>query len=765
MASGWKLRSFIPNLSFRQKLLLFSTVMSIVPVLVLGILSSVVTTESIQAEVNRNHQVILQQLEDQVDSFMRSLDKASLALANSQTIQKSLQAGISMTNPRVSLDMIDVINNIKVTAETDFEVSLYYLRFNLIYSSALGIIRDPTYPYTEIISLIGRQAGGLNMIPLHTYASRSEMLLIRGVPLGSPNPDGYLILQLPSEQIKRLLDRLNLGGHRKIVIVNDQGEVLTSRDMSDTGSQLLPTAPLYPYWITPGLLAGSLTMDGVDYNVSSLRSRLNDWTYIALTPSTELTAKARHIRSIMWLITAGSFLLWSAVAVIGSRRLYFPIERIAGKFAGRQPQMKRDGLRAIDEWTDHMLARNERLETQLSETQPLMKEYLLQRLLSGHLQNGETIRHLYAVGPPLPEHWHYVLIVEIDRYVSFHQQYNENDRFLLLYAMRNVIEELSAQRLASAASVAPRPGQIVLIAGSPAVGESLYEQLVLLCDDIREQVKAHLSLTVTTAIGSPRQGIGGIREAYLETLELLQYRWIAGPDRTIGAEQLAPSVQQSGRALAAWQNAIATGVMEGELDAARNQLDEMVESIPRALQNPQSICGLFALLIGEIDRRMHEHGYRQTQDMFEYNLLDYLYSLSSMQEVRSWMADTVFPAIHELLRTHATSHSRKLIAEVQAYIREQYETDLSLQMIADRFGISPSTLSRMFKKESGVNYLDFIIQVRMDKAKEWLLHSDMTIREMTDRLRYTTVHNFTRIFKQYTGLPPGSFRKKHYTGS
>jgi hypothetical protein len=106
----------------QTKAVVFSLLMSIVPVLLLGMIASYIMARSIQEEVNTNHQIILKQLEVQVDAFMQSLDKTSLALANMQTIQKSLASGISMNNSRASLDMIDSISKLTGNSEVEFEV-------------------------------------------------------------------------------------------------------------------------------------------------------------------------------------------------------------------------------------------------------------------------------------------------------------------------------------------------------------------------------------------------------------------------------------------------------------------------------------------------------------------------------------------------------------------------------------------------------------------------------------------------------------------
>ncbi|GIP33358.1 hypothetical protein J2TS4_25680 [Paenibacillus sp. J2TS4] len=241
---------------------------------------------------------------------------------------------------------------------------------------------------------------------------------------------------------------------------------------------------------------------------------------------------------------------------------------------------------------------------------------------------------------------------------------------------------------------------------------------------------------------------------------MLEYRWVIGPNQNIMAGDVEPSLKQSSREMVKWKSDVVASIVQGDFDRAGEQLSEMIEAVPRSLQNSETILGLFANLIGEIDSYLNELGY-ELNDMFEYDVLAYLYQLSSLEEVRQWMSDSVFAKVQHHLLHHNLSKQKKIIPQVLLYIQEHYETDLSLQMLADHFDVSPSMLSRMFKEETNGNYMDYIIQFRMGKAKDWLIHTDLTIKEITDRLRYTSVQNFTRIFKQTTGVPPGTFRKMH----
>ena len=100
------------------------------------------------------------------------------------------------------------------------------------------------------------------------------------------------------------------------------------------------------------------------------------------------------------------------------------------------------------------------------------------------------------------------------------------------------------------------------------------------------------------------------------------------------------------------------------------------------------------------------------------------------------------------------------IKEVATYINEHYEQDLTLTSLADLYFISPSYLSRMFKKVTGFNLKAYINQVRVLEAEKLLLTTDLTIGAIAEDVGYKSDSHFGRAFKQIKDVSPRSFRKK-----
>ncbi|KRF03357.1 hypothetical protein ASG89_23230 [Paenibacillus sp. Soil766] len=71
---------------------------------------------------------------------------------------------------------------------------------------------------------------------------------------------------------------------------------------------------------------------------------------------------------------------------------------------------------------------------------------------------------------------------------------------------------------------------------------------------------------------------------------------------------------------------------------------------------------------------------------------------------------------------------------------------------------SPNYLTKVFRKETGVNFSDYLSEYRMNMAKQWLLETDMKIFEIAEKLKYNTPANFIRYFRKLGGTTPGQYR-------
>ena len=94
------------------------------------------------------------------------------------------------------------------------------------------------------------------------------------------------------------------------------------------------------------------------------------------------------------------------------------------------------------------------------------------------------------------------------------------------------------------------------------------------------------------------------------------------------------------------------------------------------------------------------------------------------------------------------------------YLNENYEHKISLEQIAHNMYLSPVYISKIFKEETGESPINYLIKIRLEKAKDILLSGDGgSIKNTANRVGYDDVYHFSKLFKKYYGISPLYFKK------
>ncbi|MHA7967443.1 AraC family transcriptional regulator [Paenibacillus sp. CAU 1782] len=123
------------------------------------------------------------------------------------------------------------------------------------------------------------------------------------------------------------------------------------------------------------------------------------------------------------------------------------------------------------------------------------------------------------------------------------------------------------------------------------------------------------------------------------------------------------------------------------------------------------------------------------------------------------------PFVYEVLRQIRTATLEKgkpnIVSETIRYINEHYKQAITAEELAGLQNCSASYLSRLFKNQIGISPIDYVIHVRVFKARQLLLDSEARIQEIAGSVGYGDVYYFSRLFKKHTGLSPLQYREEN----
>lgn len=131
------------------------------------------------------------------------------------------------------------------------------------------------------------------------------------------------------------------------------------------------------------------------------------------------------------------------------------------------------------------------------------------------------------------------------------------------------------------------------------------------------------------------------------------------------------------------------------------------------------------------------------------------------EEIEIFIKEKLIHVITQTINDRKKNEYQSLAEKILDIIQNEYDTDLTLENIANRLHYHPNYLSVIFKKSFNLSYSEYLSYHRHEMAKLWLLESKMTIKEISEKLQYTNPQNFIRSFRKIEGITPGQFRSEH----
>lgn len=142
----------------------------------------------------------------------------------------------------------------------------------------------------------------------------------------------------------------------------------------------------------------------------------------------------------------------------------------------------------------------------------------------------------------------------------------------------------------------------------------------------------------------------------------------------------------------------------------------------------------------------------------DFDPVVYIQNLESIQEIEKSMED-MLQKILTLYQVNFSTGHRVFISLIKQYIEEHINEKISLDQISKAVHLSPTYISRLFKRETGENLQYYILRRKVEKSKE-LLKYGHKLYEVSEAMAFSSESYFIKIFKSYTDLTPRQYIKQ-----
>lgn len=202
-------------------------------------------------------------------------------------------------------------------------------------------------------------------------------------------------------------------------------------------------------------------------------------------------------------------------------------------------------------------------------------------------------------------------------------------------------------------------------------------------------------------------------------------------------------------------DAVAKGDSKLALEKAGRFFEWMEETYPDSLMDIRLKTLEFVLWSEHL---AYESGGMSYRFKAREDWLPMLMQMPGLKEIKSWFVDKIAAASRNVA-TKREEKSVSLVEKAKSYINENFQKDLSLDEISREYDISPYYFSKIFKDETGENFIEYLTGVRMEKAKQLLLNKELSMKEICSMVGYADPNYFSRSFKKNVGVTPTEYRE------
>ncbi|MEM1502571.1 response regulator [Domibacillus sp. 8LH] len=381
---------------------------------------------------------------------------------------------------------------------------------------------------------------------------------------------------------------------------------------------------------------------------------------------------------------------------------------------------------------------------QLDDHLPMRRQHFIRALLYKKVDSTGLEDQIRELGLALHSPVLAVLLVKLDEPV--HQQ-SGNKR------IKKRILSLAEQHFPASAITEMRPGEFAVIWPIPADMENWTMQIEAFQSTIRGSL--HTSVTVTA--GGLCDELQRISDAYSEASAAMEFRHIIGKDRFFTIEDVGESVQEAQPFLQQFvQEKVIEKVKMGMLSEVEQFFSEdRLQQLKKAYLPFQEVRMAAVHLLIMLSREVESWREERQKEIVRY--VQDINGLQTIQEVFEKLHHTFIQMAQSL---EGQRKKRSVVDEAVDYIKEHFcEEDLTLQKTASHVHMNAAYLSAQFKAEKGINFVDFLLDLRMKKAMQLLRQEQLKIYEVASMVGYSNPQYFSICFKQYTNHSPGQFKK------
>lgn len=508
--------------------------------------------------------------------------------------------------------------------------------------------------------------------------------------------------------------------------------------------------------------AKELKVQGESYMLSTTRSEVSDWRYLILTPKSIYMQEVNENRNLNLLIVLAGALAGMVAVALMQQRHYSSVRQLIDILPPEQEALDVDefvmlgtNLRKL---YDEKLAMQNQAERR--------KEYDKEVTLLSIIQNNYNFFHRLSteelLGPDSRDRCYCFVTLRLDTDSGEHEGVNAIDRELLVFLINNILTDVFEDTCRFIRTMDEDVLVYLFILNRHFPGDDeavsgtyyLKQKLIWVNDFLQDRLSTEYSIT----IGDMFESFEMAGSEYARVQAAGAQRYFTVPYGVMAVPEITEGDFLSG----------------GQLNFYSKRFDEVITTadfhhgqlLGRELFHKLELTGTPYNMVYSAVLSIVNEMWMSSYEMIQSRMINEEILESALEQIRKAESlselESAFFCFLKIICRYVDTNNQKsgsLAEDIKTYVRTHYtDCNMNISAIADSIGMTPRYMSKMFKEQVGENLLDFINQVRIERAKVLICSTDKTMEEIAEETGFANVRTFRRNFLKLTGVTAGKYK-------
>lgn len=655
---------------------------------------------------------------------------------------------------------------LSANANSDIEIMLYIKEKEYILGSATA--NEIAHVYGSLQSqgklplsleewkkqLVRDGKSGFLISDILSYASCGKENLVHTTPLlySNSRESGYLFVSMTTGFIDLLMNQETNMGNTILILDRDGstiGQYGAELKLSDEQLQMPPEQGTMEF-----------SIDGERYVGAYTDSEVADWVYVVCTPERILMEEVHLNRNLNLIIVLIGAVIGVAAVVWLQRRNYRPVQQLMEILPERgADESVVDEFAIVERNLRRLYEENQSMQDSIERRREYDREQGLLSVIKGRTNFYRRLSTEELLGSSSQDRHFAFVTVRLDMEdgtSALDQPIGPN---LLSFLIDNVTMDILGQEYRYIKTLDDRMlVYLFILDGTTREGweKVSMEKFLWLNEFFQNRLESDLSITLGTVFDEFEH----VESAYAEIEEANDQRYYTQPYGVVRADEAGGIDFSSTGRLAYYSKRFEEVAFKADFTEGQELSNDLFQELESSGKPFNTMLYYVLSIVNNVLMTSH---HLVLDGTVSGKALEEALAHMRATESLSSLKDEYYRYLKLICRAASLEEkdSGRLSESIKAYVKEHYtDCNMNISAIAEEIGITPRYMSKMFKDQTGIGLLNYINDVRIERAKVLLKTTGMTVDEIAEHTGFANSRTFRRNFQKATGVTAVNYKNR-----